>query len=187
MADLQALADQTANAYGIPTALFWSLISKESNWDPNAVGTRGEIGLGQLMPSVWPALGVGNPYDPAQNLTGSATLLQQLFKRFGNWYDALRGYNAGPVTAQNNPSVSADYAMSILSAAGMTQSGAAVAQPTQGNSMTNQSSAPTSLSGWLADPVSAFKRVFSTVGYSVVFILIAAVLVWFGIQQVIKE
>lgn len=91
----QSIADAAANQAGIPKELFSAVISKESNWNPYAVGTSGEVGLGQLMPDTAKGLGV-NAWDPQQNLDGSAGLLKTLYDKFGNWRDALAGYNAGP-------------------------------------------------------------------------------------------
>jgi soluble lytic murein transglycosylase-like protein len=51
----------------------------------------------QLMPSTAAALGVGDSYDPAQNVRGGATYLRQLLDRFGgDLRAALAAYNAGP-------------------------------------------------------------------------------------------
>src|SRR5690348_754569 len=42
----------------IEKELVWALIWQESKYDPLALGTKGEVGLGQLMPATAQALGV---------------------------------------------------------------------------------------------------------------------------------
>lgn len=128
MTTLSDLADSIAGSVGIPTNIFSSLIGQESGggagspsttWNPNAVGTSGEQGLGQLMPGIVAQYGVTNAFDPTQNLTASATYLKSLYDKFGNWADALSAYNSGSPTGSNNPAGSA-YAASVLGGAGVT-------------------------------------------------------------------
>lgn len=140
---LQDIANSIATQFGIPTGIFSSLIGKESGggpgsdsstWNPNAVGAAGEIGLGQLLPSTASMLGVTNPYDPTQNLTGAATYLSQMFARFGNWQDALAAYNAGPGGYQS--AQAQGYASSILAASGPTGTQSAGANLPNGGAAT---------------------------------------------------
>jgi soluble lytic murein transglycosylase-like protein len=91
--DIDALATQ----FGISPALVEAVVLQESGGDPGAKSYAGAEGLMQLMPSTAAALGVTNPYDPVQNLTGGITYLLEQLKRFnGNLTDALAAYNAGP-------------------------------------------------------------------------------------------
>ncbi len=62
---------------------------------PTAVSPAGAIGLGQLMPGTAAILGV-DPWDPAQNLWGTAKYLRQQYDTFGDWELSLAAYNAGP-------------------------------------------------------------------------------------------
>lgn len=94
--DYRALAAQTAQRHGIPVPLFQNQIGAESGWNPNAGSPAGAQGLGQLMPQTAAGLGVKNILDPAQNLEGAATYLQQQYRKFGRWDLALAAYNAGP-------------------------------------------------------------------------------------------
>lgn len=119
-AQLQAQADTAAIQAGVPPSLFSALIGKESNWDPFAVGSIGEYGLTQLRPTTANDLNV-SPYIIEDNLKGGATYLKQQFDTFGNWYDALRAYNAGPTAAANSPTAGATYAQSLSNAIPQTQ------------------------------------------------------------------
>ena len=95
MADYRQIATQAAQTYGIPVDTFLSLLGAESSWNPNALSPKGAIGIGQLMPATAKELGV-DPYDPEQNIYGSAKYLAQQFKRFGDPALAVAAYNAGP-------------------------------------------------------------------------------------------
>ena len=91
--DINALASQ----FGISPTLVEAVVLQESGGQSNAKSYAGAEGLMQLMPSTAAALGVSNPYDPVQNLTGGITYLLEQLKRFnGNLTDALAAYNAGP-------------------------------------------------------------------------------------------
>ncbi|MFA0751781.1 MAG: hypothetical protein SLRJCFUN_002184 [Candidatus Fervidibacter sp.] len=81
--------------HGIDPRLIVAVIACESSFRPNAVGKKGEIGLGQLKPETAADLGV-NPYDPIQNIDGCARYLRQQLERFGDVALALAAYNAGP-------------------------------------------------------------------------------------------
>ncbi|PZX12442.1 transglycosylase-like protein with SLT domain [Palleronia aestuarii] len=74
---------------------FRANIAVESAFDPRARSHVGAIGLGQLMPETAAVLGV-DPYDPQQNLHGSARYLLAQLARFGSPELALAAYNAGP-------------------------------------------------------------------------------------------
>jgi soluble lytic murein transglycosylase-like protein len=91
----QAMADLVARQHQLDPLLFRALITQESAWNPRAVSVKGAIGLGQLMPATAQALGV-DPYQPRQNLVGSARYLKAQLQRFGDVKLALCAYNAGP-------------------------------------------------------------------------------------------
>lgn len=105
----RALAERTAIEYagaaGVRHAglealqfvrLFLALVHQESGFDPNAISPKGAAGLGQLMPKTAAELGVGDRFDPEQNLDGAARYLTRQLAAFGNVELALAAYNAGP-------------------------------------------------------------------------------------------
>jgi soluble lytic murein transglycosylase-like protein len=96
-ADLERLVNSNANAWGVDPALVKAIIANESGFDPNATSTTGARGLMQLEPGTAAELGVGNAYDPAQNIWGGTRYVRGLLERFhGDLRLAIAAYNAGP-------------------------------------------------------------------------------------------
>ena len=96
-ADLHALADRHAERHAINPALVRAVIQAESAWNTRAVSHKGALGLMQLMPETATALGVADPFDPAQNIQAGVRYLKWLLDRYdGNAELALAAYNAGP-------------------------------------------------------------------------------------------
>jgi soluble lytic murein transglycosylase-like protein len=93
---LTAMAESAAQAAGVPVNLFLALVEAESGFHPDAVSSAGAMGLTQLMPATARALGVTNPFDPAQNLAAGARYLAQLLNQYHSVPLALAAYNAGP-------------------------------------------------------------------------------------------
>jgi soluble lytic murein transglycosylase-like protein len=90
------LADAAADKYGLPRRLVRSVISAESDFQPQAVSPKGAIGLMQLMPATAEALGA-DPRDPAQNVDAGTRYLRDLLEKYdGGLWHALAAYNAGP-------------------------------------------------------------------------------------------
>ncbi|MBI2841959.1 MAG: lytic transglycosylase domain-containing protein [Armatimonadetes bacterium] len=93
--------------YEVDPRLVVAVILTESRFRPEATSRKGAMGLGQLMPRTAKGLGVGDAYDPVENIGGSVKLIKgHLDKLSGNapwselsWQDlalALASYNAGP-------------------------------------------------------------------------------------------
>lgn len=99
-AHIMQMAAQIARNEGIDEDLFLSLIQQESNFNPDAVSSKGAIGLSQLMPETAKELGV-NPNNMIENLTGGARYLKQQLDAFPSRELALAAYNAGPTRVKD--------------------------------------------------------------------------------------
>jgi len=88
-------ARAAARRHGVPEDIFLRLVQQESGWNPEAVSSKGAIGLAQLMPGTARMLRV-DPHDAEANLDGGARYLRMMYDRFGTWRLALAAYNAGP-------------------------------------------------------------------------------------------
>jgi soluble lytic murein transglycosylase-like protein len=91
--------------YELPSGLLDALVWIESRYNPLAVSKAGAGGLGQLMPDTARELGVGNRFDPRQNLDGSARYLRQMLDRFDGVHLALAAYNAGPTAVERSEGI----------------------------------------------------------------------------------
>jgi hypothetical protein len=82
--------------HGVSPDLVKAVIQVESEFDRNAVSSKGARGLMQLMPHTARRLGVFDSFDPRQNIFGGVQYLRFLLDLFqGDVSLALAGYNAG--------------------------------------------------------------------------------------------
>lgn len=92
--------DETVEAIAakqaVPPELIHSVIKVESNYNPNAVSSKGALGLMQLIPSTARRFGVSDVFNPQENIEGGARYLRYLLDLY-NWdlKLALAAYNAG--------------------------------------------------------------------------------------------
>ncbi len=98
---LAPLFDTASAETGVPVGILHGLASVESTFNPGAISPSGAMGVMQLMPDTAKELGVTNPYDPQQNITGGAKYLRQMYDKYGDWPLAFAAYNAGPGKVDN--------------------------------------------------------------------------------------
>ena len=93
---IDAVVESIAARNAVRPELIHSVIKVESNYNPNAVSSKGALGLMQLVPSTARRFGVANVFNPEQNIEGGARYLKYLLDLFNNDYRlALAAYNAG--------------------------------------------------------------------------------------------
>ena len=94
---LAGLIRQYARHQGLSPRLVQSVVQVESGYNPRALSSKGAQGLMQLMPGTARELGVGDAFDPEENIRGGTRYLRQQLDRFdGDLTLALAAYNAGP-------------------------------------------------------------------------------------------
>jgi len=94
---LERIVRDAAAKHNLDPALVKAVIGVESGWNPAAVSNKGALGLMQLIPTTAGQMGVGNAFDPVQNVDGGAAYLRSLLDRFhGDLEKSLAAYNAGP-------------------------------------------------------------------------------------------
>lgn len=117
---LQALVERTALQYGVDPALANAVAKTESGYDPNATSSVGAAGVMQLMPETARSLGVGNLYDPQENIEGGVKYLKEMLTTFdGDVTKAVAAYNAGPQAVKSYQGVppyaeTQDYVRKVL-------------------------------------------------------------------------
>lgn len=93
---LEKTVEQIAAQHDLPPELLHSVIKVESNYNPYAVSPKGALGMMQLIPSTAKRFGVGNAFNPVENIQGGAKYLRYLLDLYnGNYPLALAAYNAG--------------------------------------------------------------------------------------------
>jgi soluble lytic murein transglycosylase-like protein len=96
-ASYEAIIREHAGAHGLSPDLVRAVIQVESGFNPRAVSPKGAMGLMQLMPATATEYGVGDPFDPADNVRAGVAYLRRLLDRYDGRVElALAAYNAGP-------------------------------------------------------------------------------------------
>jgi hypothetical protein len=94
---LGSLIKKHARMHGVDARLVWAVMRHESGFNPQAVSPKGAMGLMQLIPGTAALMGVSDPFDVEQNISGGVRFLKLCLSKFNNnvvW--ALAAYNAGP-------------------------------------------------------------------------------------------
>lgn len=96
-----AIIEEAARLYQLPSHFIRAVVKVESNFDPNVVSRTGAMGLMQLMPGTARAMGVVNAFDPRQNIFGGTRYLRFLANTFrGDLVLTVAAYNAGEGAVQ---------------------------------------------------------------------------------------
>jgi soluble lytic murein transglycosylase-like protein len=90
-----SLIVREAKANRLDPALVKAVIAAESNFSAKAVSHAGAQGLMQLMPKTAAGLGVQDPFEAPQNVSGGSRYLRAMLDRYGDLSRALAAYNAG--------------------------------------------------------------------------------------------
>jgi len=86
-----------ARRFEVDATLVRAMMAVESCFDRFAISRVGARGLMQLMPETARSLGVGNAFDPEQNIRGGVEYFSRMLERFdGDITHAIAAYNAGP-------------------------------------------------------------------------------------------
>jgi hypothetical protein len=93
---LREAIDQIAARHALPPLLVHSVIKVESNYNALAISNKGAQGMMQLIPATARRFGVGNAFNPVENINGGARYLRYLLDLYkGDFKLALAAYNAG--------------------------------------------------------------------------------------------
>lgn len=113
------LIAQHAKANGVPVSLAHAVVRIESNYNPRARGSAGEIGLMQIKPATARAIGFSGSakelYDPSTNLYWGMKYLAGAYQLAGgDTCGTILRYNGGHYAKRMNP-VSARYCRQVAS------------------------------------------------------------------------
>ena len=93
--EVERLIEKIAPKYGVPVDIAKAQALQESGGRTGATSGKGAMGVFQLMPETARELGVTDPRDLTQNITGGMKYMAQQKQHTGSWELALAAYNAG--------------------------------------------------------------------------------------------
>ncbi|PVB61612.1 transglycosylase SLT domain-containing protein [Labrenzia sp. 011] len=102
------LIRKAASKYGVPVKIAKAVVEVESNFNPRARGSAGEVGLMQIKPATARGIGYRGStkalYDPATNLEWGMKYLAGAHERAnGDLCGTILRYNAGHFAKRMNP------------------------------------------------------------------------------------
>ncbi|MFD1696474.1 lytic transglycosylase domain-containing protein [Roseibium aestuarii] len=111
------LIRKAAKKHGVPLSIAQAVVQVESNFNPKARGSAGEVGLMQIKPATARGLGYRGStqalYDPETNLEWGMRYLAGAHQRAGgDVCGTILRYNAGHYAKRMNP-VSARYCKKV--------------------------------------------------------------------------
>src|SRR5215471_16673733 len=80
----------------LPCGLLGAVVKVETDGHVHRISSAGAMGPAQLEPGTARALGVVDPFDPAESLDGAARYLHAQLRAFHDTRLAAAAYNAGP-------------------------------------------------------------------------------------------
>lgn len=113
-----ALINKYAAEYDVPVALAQAVVRVESNFNPNARGSAGEVGLMQIKPATARMMGYSGTkkglFDPETNIKYGMKYLAAAHQLGGGQTcNTILKYNAGHAATRMNP-VSKTYCGKVL-------------------------------------------------------------------------
>ncbi|MBP3580966.1 MAG: lytic transglycosylase domain-containing protein [Clostridia bacterium] len=101
--------EEYAQLYAVPKELVYAVIKAESNFESDAVSSKGATGLMQIMPETYTwlcdkyletSMDPQLLFTPEINIKFGTLYLSFLYSKFGNWETAVAAYNAGPTKVE---------------------------------------------------------------------------------------
>ena len=103
---VDTVIQDAAKRHDMDPQLVKAVVQVESNFNPGAVSSKGAMGLMQLIPGTARRFGVGNVFNPVENVDGGVRYLKYLLTLYGgNRKLALAAYNAGEGAVQRHGGV----------------------------------------------------------------------------------
>lgn len=91
-----------------------AIAGQETRGNPRLTSPAGAQGLMQIMPETQRALGVEDPFDPAQSIYGGAKYLSEAIEKEGQNANALLYYHGGPGWRNSYGPESRAYAPAVI-------------------------------------------------------------------------
>ena len=103
--DFQIYLQELCSDYGADYATMVAMAEVESNFNPQAVGADGELGMWQIIPSTAEEAGEAlgrkfDLFDPWDSAEAAVWLMAGYEKKYGNRIYALMAYSMGETGAQ---------------------------------------------------------------------------------------